>query len=317
MLLEAILRSRTVTAKGRVFIRPDSEPCCFSKGLLFKGACMHLLSTHPAHANHLHRNLPGFCKEWAGDLFLLGLTLAAYSLSSSLGAGDGGICSSTFRVKKAVQKRLLIGGGETQNQLRIVRGWASFPRGKLLILFQPITEVCVFILEDFQKRHSKKEEKHKTIQSFLLPNNINTIWYIPFILYFVLGFDLSWSCFCFVLPFSHDKSTTFSITNYTPSSFYCLHRSPLSGAVRCYLGPVIPRPHGLKLWRCAWGHAEHSSASISWPGFDPFSGIDSLLWVLGSSLPSTYSVCPPHLGGSSGFAPSLPASALRSPVCGL
>lgn len=33
MLLEAILRSRMITAKGRVFNRPDSGSCCFSKGL--------------------------------------------------------------------------------------------------------------------------------------------------------------------------------------------------------------------------------------------------------------------------------------------
>lgn len=209
-----------------------------------------------------------------------------------------------FRVKKAVQKGLLIREGKTQNQLgnRIAKGGASFPREETPHFVSTYYKSTCIHSRRFSKNTTKKRRKTRITQS-LLSANIKTIWYISFILCFVLGFDLSWSCCWFFWFFSHNKSTTLSITNYTPSGFYRLHRSPLSGAMKGYVGLIVLRPHSMRLWRCDRCGAEHSSASISWPGFDPFSRIDSWHWscmVWGSLCPGL-SVCSPRSGSQRGL----------------
>lgn len=129
-------------------------------------------------------------------LFLLGLTLATCSLESSL---RGQSACQPFRVKKAVQKGLLIREGKTQNQLgnRIAKGWASFPREETPYLVSTYYKSTCIHSRRFSKNTTKKRRKTRITRS-LLSANIKTIWYISFILCFVLGFDLSWSCCWFV-----------------------------------------------------------------------------------------------------------------------
>lgn len=167
-------------------------------------------------------------------------------------------------------------------------------------MFLPITKVHVFIPEGFQKIQPKKEENTNHPKSSICQYKNNLVYILYSVLCFRFRFKLELLLVCF---FSHNKSTTFSITNYTPSGFYRLHHSPLSGAMRGYVGLVVLRPHSMKLWRCDRCSAEHSSASISWPGFDPFSRIDSLHWscMVWGSLSPGLSVCSPRSGSQRGL----------------